>query len=66
MGNHPNRNRVNDWPEYLRKFRASHHLTQKQLADKLQIPARVVELWESGISTPAPYLKRALKDLSAI
>jgi transcriptional regulator with XRE-family HTH domain len=63
MGNHPNRNKVTDWPEFLKGFRASHSLTQKDLADKLQISARNVENWESGFSKPPAYLKRALLDL---
>lgn len=64
MGNHPRRSMVRDWPEFLKKFRASHELTQKNLADLLQIPCRTIENWESGINVPAPYLKRALQDLA--
>jgi transcriptional regulator with XRE-family HTH domain len=63
MGNHPNRTKINDWPEFLRAFRAGHGLTQKELADKLQISARNVENWELGFSKPPAYLKRALLDL---
>jgi transcriptional regulator with XRE-family HTH domain len=63
MTNHPNRSRVRDWPAYLRAFRAQHDLTQKQLADQLQIATRTVEDYEGGKRTPVPYLKRALNDL---
>lgn len=58
MGNHPRRNIVHDWPEFLKKFRANHNLTQKNLADRLQISYRTLENWEAGINIPAPYLKR--------
>lgn len=60
---HPNRNKVRDWPKHLREFRARHGLTQKKLADLLQVSARNVENWESGINTPPPYLRGALKDI---
>ena len=60
---HPNRNKVTDWPGFLREFRLRHNLTQKALADKLQISLRNVENWESGFNKPPSYLKRALKDL---
>lgn len=63
MGNHPNRTKVIDWPGFLREFRLRHNLTQKALADKLQISARNVENWESGFSKPPAYLKRALLNL---
>ncbi len=63
MGNHPRRSLVHDWPKFLKKFRANHELTQKQLSDLLQIPCRTLENWECGVNTPAPYLKTALKAL---
>ncbi len=71
MGNHPNRSKVTNWPEYLRRFRQQYHMTQKQLADKLMISARTVENWEGGGGDneprrePAPYLKLALKWVAA-
>lgn len=63
MKNHPNRNKIKNWPKYLKAYRASNNLTQKQLADKLQISLRNVENWESGISKPPAYLKKALKNI---
>lgn len=58
---HPNRNKVRYWPEFLASFRESHNLSQKQLADKLQISARTVQDWEYGRGQPAPYLRLALQ-----
>lgn len=47
----------------MKKYRATHHLTQKQLADKLQVSLRLVENWEEGINKPAAFLKRALDNI---
>lgn len=63
MSNHPRRSIVKNWPKYLKAFRVKHKLTQRQLADKLQISCRVVENWEGGQNTPAAILKLALKYL---
>jgi transcriptional regulator with XRE-family HTH domain len=65
MGNHPNRNKVHDWPEFLRGFRARHELTQKQLADHLMVSARNVENWEAGINVPPAFLKITLQALAS-
>ncbi|WP_390566153.1 helix-turn-helix domain-containing protein [Zavarzinella formosa] len=61
--NHPNRPVVKDWRAYLKDFRKRNRLTQNALASRLGISVRVVENWEAGINKPAPYLRRALKDL---
>jgi len=61
MANHPNRSKITDWPDFLNQFRSIHQLTQKQLADKLMVSARVVENWEQGISEPPAYLKLAIQ-----
>lgn len=63
MTNHPNRNKVKNWPEYLKSFRKKHELTQKKLADLLQISQRNIENWEMGISKPHAYLKKAMESL---
>ena len=63
MANHPRRSIIKDCPKYLKDFRRKHKLSQKSLADKLQISVRVVENWEAGINKPAAFLKRALRDL---
>lgn len=57
---HPNRSRIKNWPEHLRAFRKSHKISQKKLADLLEIAASKVEKWENGIDKPPPYLKKAL------
>lgn len=63
MGNHPNRNKVKDWPAYLIKIRTQNNLTQKELADYLQIPLSKFVCYENGLLTPEPYLKKALSGL---
>lgn len=63
MLNHPNRNKVHDWPEYLCQFRKRLCLTQSELAGHLQVSKRNVENWEEGISVPPAYLKKALNDI---
>lgn len=63
MANHPNRSRVKDWPKFLKEFRASRGMTQKQLADALQVSTRAVESWEMGINNPPQYLKKALSTI---
>lgn len=63
MVNHPNRNKIKNWPRYLKEFRASNNLTQKQLADRLQTSLRNVENWEAGLYSPPAYLKKALQTI---
>lgn len=63
MSNHPNRSKINNWPKYLKAFRKEYNLTQKRLADRLQISSRTVENWEMGINPPPPYLEKALRQL---
>lgn len=62
MVNHSNRNKLSPdkWPEYLRRFREKHDLSQVDLADYLMISRRVVENWEMKINEPPAYLKYAL------
>jgi len=64
LANHPNRSKVRDWPEYVKRFRERHSLSQVQLADKLRVDETTVQRWEAGERNPAPYLKRALRDLA--
>lgn len=63
MGNHPNRNKVRDWPKFLKEFRKVNDLSQNELSDLLQISKRNVENWEEGITIPPAYLKKALNDI---
>ncbi len=64
MANHPNRSRVPDWPEYVKRLRERHALSQVQLAGELKVEETTVQRWWAGERTPAPYLKRALRDLA--
>lgn len=63
--NHPNRNKLSPekWPDYLRRFRQKHDLSQALLGDYLMIPKRTVEAWEQSESTPPPYLRYALFEI---
>jgi DNA-binding transcriptional regulator YiaG len=64
MKNHPNRNKIKDWPKHLKAFRAKHKLTQKQLANALQISLRNIENWEADFSKPPAYLRKALDQIA--
>jgi DNA-binding transcriptional regulator YiaG len=48
----------------VKHFRERHELSQVQLADKLKVDETTVQRWEVGERNPAPYLKRALRDLA--
>lgn len=63
MANHPRRSIIKNWPKFLKDFRAKHKLTQKELADRLQVSCRLVENWEGAINMPPPYLRKALDEL---
>lgn len=49
----------------LKAFRKSVGLSQVGLAEALSISRRSVEDWESGKSSPPPYLRLALAALNA-
>jgi DNA-binding transcriptional regulator YiaG len=48
---------------HIKRFRDRHGVTQQQLADKLPMSLRRVEVFEQGDPVPPRYLKRALRDL---
>jgi transcriptional regulator with XRE-family HTH domain len=50
----------NDWPAYLRTWRAEHGYSQRKLAARLGVTSRAVELWESESRSPPDYLLDAL------
>lgn len=62
MTNHPNRSRVSvdRWPDYLKRFRKKHGLTQEELGLHLMTPAITIRKWEMGLHNPPPFLKLAL------
>lgn len=64
MKNHPNRNKIKNWPKFLKEFRLTRDLSQVELADLLQISVRNIENWEEGVSIPPPYLVKALNNLN--
>ena len=51
----------------FKEARAAAGLTQKAMAELMEIPYRTIQQWESGERTPAPYVKRfVLNELKAI
>lgn len=41
----------------IKQARIKARLTQRQVSDILSIPLRTIENWESGKSTPPPYVE---------
>lgn len=54
-----------NWPQALKAYRKLHGLTQKTLAEKLQVSKRAVEQWEDGTNNPPGYLMYALQALAS-
>lgn len=48
----------NSFGERLKKARAEVKLTQQGMADKMLIPKRTIEKWESDTRTPPDYVQR--------
>jgi len=46
--------------EQLRRAREQHHLTQKELAEKIGVTNITVNRWENGKVKPVPYYRRKL------
>lgn len=67
MPNHPNRSWRNRWENdpagFCREYRKRHNLTQKRLAELLNIHVRRIENLEQGEVSPDALLPRALRDL---
>lgn len=56
-----------DFAEQLKEARASAGLTQQGMADRMLIPKRTIEAWETGDRTPPPYVQRfVLNELKSI
>lgn len=52
--------------QMIRTFRLEHSLTQKQLADKMNLSDKTISKWERGIGLPEISLLPALSDLLGI
>ena len=44
----------------LREMRDSTHMTQKEFAEKFEIPLATYRKWEQGEATPAPYIVKLI------
>lgn len=51
----------------LKEARAAAGMTQQKMADRMLIPKRTIEKWETGERTPPPYVQRfVLNELELI
>ena len=48
---------------YIRKLREEHHISQSELAEKLQVDRAAVCQWENGKTTPKPLRLRQMAEL---
>lgn len=57
---------MNTFAEQLKEARAATGMSQQKMADRMLIPKRTLEKWETGERTPAPYVQRfVLNELEA-
>lgn len=47
----------------IKSIRQDLGLSQKQFADKFEIPVRTLQQWEQGKSSPAPYIEKMIRKL---
>ena len=53
--------------EKLKAARKAAGLSQQGMADRMLIPKRTIENWESGVSKPPPYVQRfVLNELESL
>lgn len=58
---------MNDFAESLKTARKSAGITQQGMADRMLIPKRTIEAWETGDRTPPPYVQRfVLNELQSL
>ena len=58
---------TDNFAEQLKLARNAAGLTQQSMAERMLIPARSIENWESGCRVPPPYVQRfVLNELDAI
>ena len=51
-------NNDQNFAEALKKARAATGMSQQGMADRMLIPKRTIENWETGDRTPPPYVQR--------
>lgn len=58
---------MNDFTDRLKAARKEAGLTQQGMADRMLIPRRTIEKWETGERTPPPYVQRfVLNELESL
>lgn len=58
---------MNDFAESIKTARKNAGLTQQGMADRMLIPKRTIEAWETGVRTPPPYVQRfVLNELESL
>lgn len=58
---------MNDFTDRLKAARKEARLTQQGMADRMMIPRRTIEKWETGERTPPPYVQRfVLNELESL
>lgn len=58
---------MTDFAQTLKRVRAAAGLSQQGMADRMLIPKRTIEKWETGERTPPPYVQRfVLNELEAL
>lgn len=58
---------MTDFTQSLKTARAATGLSQQGMADRMLIPKRTIEKWETGERTPPPYVQRfVLNELESL
>ena len=58
---------MTDLNQALKAARAATGLSQQGMADRMLIPKRTIEKWETGERTPPPYVQRfVLNELESL
>lgn len=58
---------MTDFTQALKAARAATGMSQQGMADRMLIPKRTIEKWETGERTPPPYVQRfVLNELESL
>ena len=58
---------MTDFAQALKRARAATGMSQQGMADRMLIPKRTIEKWETGERTPPPYVQRfVLNELESL
>lgn len=51
-----------EFNKIIKEFRKANNLTQKELAERLQVPFRTYQNWELGYNTPTKLAQKSVLD----